>query len=33
MALFLENPENPVFTNFIATDPSGLNSSAVIKND
>jgi hypothetical protein len=31
MALFLENSESSVFDNFIATDPSGLYASAVIK--
>ena len=31
MALFLENSETPVFDNFIATDPSGLYASAIIR--
>ena len=31
MALFLENSETSVFDNFIATDPSGLYASAIIK--
>jgi predicted alpha/beta superfamily hydrolase len=31
MALFLENQENSVFDNFIATDPSGLYASAIIE--
>lgn len=31
MALLLENSESPLFDNFIATDPSGLYASAIIK--
>lgn len=31
MALFMEDPAHPVFTHFIATDPSGLYTSALIE--